>query len=462
MVVQTKGSAKTQKAASNSLLLISGFSLEHIAQKQTHGEFYQQFVRGLIEKLGSGASLQRTADHLILAAEQSYSIRRMDDVRKAGEILLQLPAKYHCAGTYYVAISTKRQGRFSEARSLFENVFENGSPRYRAKAICSLGAIAFDSGDYQTALRLFLEASRINPSDQIADLETVVTAQRMIAVIKSIHGDHVGALNSLDRLFPAVRAVSVLKPYLFYEHLNSLAVEFVELGQLAEASRASNIAIGSRYAPAYPEWHETRSDIQVKSSRTDRSTITISRSIQATSTRTAQEKECEAETVTHLQRSPRSGSLLIFPARTQTPKPHSVPAIHQKVTARELGHMSRSEKRAMLLEQTYRQDSTADMYDKLLRAAGLVIEEEEPRQIDLESPGVLEEMMTLWMNGGVDPVEFAQVMSALRDCDDEMRRTNIMDRMITCAFRESRDSAECEETWRNRIEARLSPGARQR
>ena len=31
-------------------------------------------------------------------------------------------------------------------------------------------------------------------------------------------------------------------------------------------------------------------------------------------------------------------------------------------------------------------------------------------------------------------------MSAIRDCDDDLRRTNILDRMITYAFHESRES----------------------
>ena len=66
-------------------------------------------------------------------------------------------------------------------------------------------------------------------------------------------------------------------------------------------------------------------------------------------------------------------------------------------------------------------------------------------------------MITLWINGGIDLDQFAAVMSALRDCDDDLRRRNILDRMISFAFRETTQSLDSEDRWRRRVEARLEP-----
>ena len=66
-------------------------------------------------------------------------------------------------------------------------------------------------------------------------------------------------------------------------------------------------------------------------------------------------------------------------------------------------------------------------------------------------------MITLWINGGIDPDQFAAVMSALRDCEDDLRRKNILDRMISFAFRETTQSLDTEDRWRRRVEARLEP-----
>jgi hypothetical protein len=66
-------------------------------------------------------------------------------------------------------------------------------------------------------------------------------------------------------------------------------------------------------------------------------------------------------------------------------------------------------------------------------------------------------MITHWVNGGVEPDQFAAVMSALRDCEDQLRLTNILDRMISYAFRETSHNIECEDRWRRQVEAQLEP-----
>lgn len=55
----------------------------------------------------------------------------------------------------------------------------------------------------------------------------------------------------------------------------------------------------------------------------------------------------------------------------------------------------------------------------------------------------------------INPEQLAGVLSALRDCDDEVRRNKILDRMISKAFERSGTSDMTEEEWRRKIERKL-------
>ena len=78
-----------------------------------------------------------------------------------------------------------------------------------------------------------------------------------------------------------------------------------------------------------------------------------------------------------------------------------------------------------------------------------------PRQIDLEEKGSLEVMMGLWTSGDLDPNGHVAVLSALRDCDNNLRRQNIINEMITYIFRFTRERMQGEAMWRKRVEAKL-------
>src|SRR6185436_7592153 len=113
-------------------------------------------------------------------------------------------------------------------------------------------------GDIDTALPYYIMAGKDAAK---GDLATLIESQRMTAVVRSINGDHKQALADLEKLFSPVRAISRYFPVLYYELLNSLAVELAEVGRLAEAEAALSIALSSSFASAYPEWAETRDEI---------------------------------------------------------------------------------------------------------------------------------------------------------------------------------------------------------
>jgi hypothetical protein len=71
------------------------------------------------------------------------------------------------------------------------------------------------------------------------------------------------------------KAVGSIQPQMYYDYLNSLAVEYGELGRLDEAARASRMALSSSFAGAYPEWRQTLDDIESKRQRPSHSAVAV-------------------------------------------------------------------------------------------------------------------------------------------------------------------------------------------
>jgi hypothetical protein len=120
------------------------------------------------------------------------------------------------------------------------------------------------SNDFESFLKLCGEAHRAASSQDWYDPRRIVISQRNIALYKSLDGDHRGAVAGLEKLFPLTRVLAREQPYLFYEHLNSLAVELGEMGRIEEAGNICKVVLASPYAFAYPEWRETGQEIALR------------------------------------------------------------------------------------------------------------------------------------------------------------------------------------------------------
>jgi tetratricopeptide (TPR) repeat protein len=274
----TNGRMNMQAAANSNLILTDLSSFKRLAGLQkdlSHGAFYQQVLSELIRGVYRKQTISELGNSLVALAEHTYDLRDTDTVEKASEFLLNLPLgkEYEDVGRYYQALCIYRRGQFDEARILLEQIAGELPLRFRGKALLAAATTNYESGDLKSCLLLNVEASRAATSTHLRDPLTFVTSQRNIAVVKSIDGDHRGALSDLENLFPLARAVGRWQPYLFYEHLNSLAVELCEVGRLEEARHASQIALASPFAPAYPEWRETREEIELRGWRASRATV---------------------------------------------------------------------------------------------------------------------------------------------------------------------------------------------
>jgi len=205
------------------------------------------------------------AKRLIQLAEHFFGLRDIDSLREVSLVLQTLPiAEAQIIGQYYRALAIRRNGDIDESLPLLEVVADGAPMAYRARALQTLGAIYHTQGRIDEALRFYPEARRAASSENGCDLLTTLLLDQEIACIKSEMGDHRGALADYEKLSPLVQMVSRQNPLYFYFYHNELAVEFAELGRLDEAEAACEIAIDSPFAPAYPEWSETRDDIAAK------------------------------------------------------------------------------------------------------------------------------------------------------------------------------------------------------
>ena len=237
------------KVASNRLIVPS---------LKRYAGFYQQLFQSV-------SGFQELGRSIIGAAETAIALRQIDRLEELGSILSNLPLEeYRVIGHYYQAWCSYRRGENS--RAIFESVIEQ-SDVYRARAFISLAALEARSGDYTSELNCYTEAIKYarNPT-------TLVTALRASAVVKAKEGYRKQALKDLENLMPLARFA---KPHLYYDFLNSLAVELCEAGRLEEARNISNIVLASPYVFAYPEWRETRDEIELKAYRLSRSAVSF-------------------------------------------------------------------------------------------------------------------------------------------------------------------------------------------
>jgi len=214
------------------------------------------FSQGIFVKL---------TNELIRYAEQAYVMRDVKALDEVSHVLMNLPVEAaRQIGTYYFALAMYHRGQREEADALIENVADDAPVTYRARAIQTLGARRHAYGQLDEALRFQLEALRAASDSNANGLQTALMARWEISIIKSLDGDHKGALSDLKGLTPLVSLVAKQTPFYFYFYCNDLAVVLGELGHIGEAQTTLDIALASPYAPLYPNWAETRLEIEAK------------------------------------------------------------------------------------------------------------------------------------------------------------------------------------------------------
>lgn len=274
------GRINMQTAAKSNLAftLISSFNpMAGIQSAIGKPEHNQQISQTVIRRINRRQSLNHIAERLIAIADIAYPLRQMETVEQASDILLglPLPREYKSIASYYKAFCIKRRGQSDEARTIFERVVDEVPFGYKARTILGLGGVAFDRGDFKSAMPLYIEGGRMALRAREFDPLAIFSAQWAIAILKGIDGNHKGALADLEGMFPLARAANSSYPTLYYNLLNSFAVELLESGRIAEAQNVSRIVLASPYAGAYPEYRDTNTEIEMKGRCASRSIVFI-------------------------------------------------------------------------------------------------------------------------------------------------------------------------------------------
>lgn len=144
-----------------------------------------------------------------------------------------------------------------------------------------MGAVHHDLGQLDEALRFQIEALRAASDRNGRGLQTTLLARWEISTIRGLDGDHRGALSDLKNLRPLVNLAAKQQPFYFYAYCNDLAVELGELGRIAEAQAVLEAALNSSYAPAYPNWTETRQELDAKRTSATPSVVAIDQTSEA-------------------------------------------------------------------------------------------------------------------------------------------------------------------------------------
>jgi tetratricopeptide (TPR) repeat protein len=245
-----------------------------------HGVLCQRLIAlGLLRTTQSRQAFRQLATNFIRIAEHSIGLRDMQTLTEVSEVLLNLPLPdARQAGAYYYALAMKRRGQTDHAQSLLEKIADSPAAVCRARAVQTLGVLHQEQGNLDDAGRFYVEAMRACGEH---DLITLLSAYVTLSAIKSANGDHPAALSDLEDVFPLFRFAATQYPFSFYLYHNALAVEFAELGRIAEAQAACAIALASPFAHAYQEWSETRDEIAAKRVSATPSVIAVNRAPEA-------------------------------------------------------------------------------------------------------------------------------------------------------------------------------------
>ena len=387
--------------------------------------FYQQLFSGIVNH-------QQLGNRLIQLAEQANAFRQLDKVRELSELLIGMPLiDYQYVGQYYLALSIHRNGKgdVDRARRILESVVSKIHSSYKAKVILLLAAVSARKRDYDSEFYYFTDSLKAGGT-----IDSIITAQRGIAVSKARAGYNNRALKDLENAIPFIR---YSRPNTYYDFLNSYAVELREAGRIYEARNVIGHVIASPFAFAYPEWQDTANDLK----EPNRAFVSVP---------LIEREQVEIEITQPASQPKKPAKIISFPKLKEAPQPQ----IPDKLSTREYTEMTLSDKKELILAAVKSGAIDEDDYYKLMVMLGLVRIGPTDKILDLEDEETLDDIAVIWATH-VGPENFAGVLSALRDCDDRLRQSDIIDRMIKKAFQQSHASRMTEEDWRLQFERKL-------
>jgi len=213
-------------------------------------ELYQVLLHGI-------DSYHQLGNRLIQLAEHAHAFRHFDRVREYGQALSRVPIKaYQTIGIYFLAVAVNCNGKGDqdEARRLFELAIDTAPDTYKVKATLSLGALSYNKRDFDSSFYFYRKGLK-SKKLSAAGLHAI----RALSVLKAIEGSHTQAIKDLESILPVIKYAPA---HIYFDILNSYAVELGEVGRKEEAKNIMRVVLASPFVFAYPEWRETAADLK--------------------------------------------------------------------------------------------------------------------------------------------------------------------------------------------------------
>ncbi len=207
--------------------------------------FYQALLSGI-------ESYTDLGKRIIGEIKTAHAFRQAETVRELAGILMNIPIKeYRLIGQYYLILvqSLALKYPIKELEAIIDQTLT-----YKAQALLSRGLFGFYKQNTDAALYFYNEALKVRP-----DISQYIAISLNLAIAKSVEGFHKLALNDLEKLIPIIKYA---EPRLYYDFLNSLAVELAEVGRKYEARNVIRHVLESPLIIAYPEWQETGEELK--------------------------------------------------------------------------------------------------------------------------------------------------------------------------------------------------------
>ena len=212
--------------------------------------FYQGLLRGVV-------NYEQLGNRLIQLGDQAHAFRQFDKVKEIALLLSNIPLKnFQAIGQYFLAVAFNSVGNGDQeqARKLFEVAVDTAPTQYKSKALLSLAAVSINTGNFDSGFYYYNEAIKTTTLNH-----TRIEAMKGIAVLKAIEGYHNQAIKDLGNMLPLIRYA---QPHIYFDFLNSYAVELGEAGRKEEARNIIRHVLESPFAFAYPEWYDTAEDLK--------------------------------------------------------------------------------------------------------------------------------------------------------------------------------------------------------
>ena len=207
----------------------------------------------LYQALLSGIeSYKDLGNRIVREIKVAHAFRQLEKVCELSTVLTNIPIKeYQLIGQYYLVWFACREKRY-EVESL-ERIIDQ-TRTYKAQALITRAAFEGYKGNIDSEAYFYVEALKANPS-----ISQRIDIMKSLAAVKAKEGFHKQSLSDFDNL------LSVLKyadPLVYYDCLNSYAVELGEAGRKYEARNVIKHVLESPFIIAYPEWRETSQDLR--------------------------------------------------------------------------------------------------------------------------------------------------------------------------------------------------------